>query len=142
MIIKIDRDSVCMGDDTVSHDKAISIDDNATSLDLMQQVLEGYLPYGNKEIWVMSHYNYWDPPCILAYETAEKKFIAGLKETSLARLDNDRHAYYFSHFHLAQSFFPDDWIRFLELVPRDDSVWRDEEYFRSMTDRVNRQRRR
>ena len=83
MIINIDRDSVCLGDDCLDHRKVYQMDDSATYEDLFQLIKQDdYLPHidGNNVVWVLQSETI---ECILSYFTITDKMSPGLVEKSL-----------------------------------------------------------
>ena len=50
--IVINRDSVCMGDDCMSHEKNLSINEDMTMIDLFEYLIE-YVPSMNNVIWAV-----------------------------------------------------------------------------------------
>lgn len=86
MKVIINRDSVCMGDDAVDHQKTYQMDNNATYEDLFNVLLEDrYFPqvYGNNVVWVLTSKKH---ECIFSYFSRTRKLMSRLSEKSLSKL--------------------------------------------------------
>lgn len=122
MDIKVNRDSVCMGDDVVDHSKVFKIDDDATYEELFQVLKEKhYFPSvsGNNVVWVLtSEHN----DCILSYFTSTDKFSVGLSEKSLNKICGD-----LRELHLKYYSNPQKWKEKIQMKYHDDTyaMWRD-----------------
>lgn len=86
MRIKVNRDSVCAGDDIDDHTKIFYLDNDATYEDLFHLLKENkYFPNisGNNVVWVLTntHYN-----CIFSYLTKTDKFFKGLSENKMKKI--------------------------------------------------------
>ena len=83
MIISINRDGVCMGDDALNHRREIELADNATSRDLLNKVLEmNYLPDLTYAIWyTWGLKNHW----LIAWSCEKKRVISEMNDLSLLR---------------------------------------------------------
>ena len=88
MIVSINRDGVCMGDDAMDHRREIELEDTATGRDLLEKLQEmNYLPDLTDAIWYT-----WSlrAPCIIAWSCKKKKIIAELKGVPLEQIDGDK----------------------------------------------------
>lgn len=95
MIISINRDGVCMGDDAMDHRQEIEMEDTATGRDLLEKLLEmQYLPDLSDAIWYTGGLQ---APCIIAWSCKKKKIIAELKDVPLMQIDGDKTWYDFRH---------------------------------------------
>lgn len=122
MIVHVNRDGICMGDDTFDHIRKITIDDHATSMDLLNMLLEmQYLPDLTDSVWYMTN---WDIPCIIAFATKEKKVIAEVKENALAHISDKRQSYQFYHCNL-----PREWNYIFKKINETDGIWYDKDFF-------------
>lgn len=86
MKIKVNRDSVCLGDDIDDHTKEYQINDNSTYEDLFKLLLKDhYFPSisGNNVVWVLTS-DISD--CIFSYFTRTNKFSPGLSTNSLYQI--------------------------------------------------------
>lgn len=95
MIISINRDSVCMGDDAIDHRKEIELADNATGHDLLNKLLKmNYLPDLTDGIWYT-----WSlkTPCIIAWSCKKKKVIAEVKDLTLLQVGDGKTFFDFQH---------------------------------------------
>jgi hypothetical protein len=95
MIVSINRDGVCMGDDAMDHRRDIEMEDRATGRDLLEKLLEmNYLPDLSDAIWYT-----WSlrAPCIVAWSCKKKKIIAELKNVPLMQIDSNKTWYDFRH---------------------------------------------
>ncbi|ALS01788.1 hypothetical protein ATZ33_10500 [Enterococcus silesiacus] len=73
MEIKIDRQSVCMGDDVTSHKSTHKISEHTTFLELFLELIEkNYFPHiqGNNVVWVLR----FDGKDRIAWKTKENNF--------------------------------------------------------------------
>jgi hypothetical protein len=81
MKIIINRESVCMGDDCLNHQKTYVFKDNATYIDLFETIKnDNYLPSMSNAVWVLTNENY---SCIFSYFTKTNKLSMRLSEKSL-----------------------------------------------------------
>lgn len=100
MEIRVNRDSVCMGDDIDSHVKVYHLDDNATYEDLFHVLKEDrYFPSiaGNNVVWVLTSTHH---ECIFSYFTKKDKFSAGLSEKLIRKICEEPyevHLKYYTH---------------------------------------------
>ena len=120
MIISINRDGVCMGDDAMEHRREITIDDNATARDLLNKLLEiDYLPDLTDAIWYT-----WssDAPCLIAWSCKKKKVIAEVRDKLLEK-DNSKSGYYFLHL------LKQDLQLLKEYIKETPGIWYDKDYF-------------
>lgn len=86
MNIKINRDSVCIGDDIDNHSISVFMDNDA-SYDKLFNVLKEkrYFPSvsGNNVVWVLTAKHY---ECIFPYFTKTEKLSMGLSEKCLRKI--------------------------------------------------------
>ena len=100
MIININRDRVCLGDDMQDHAIRFIMRDDATYEELFRVLKEKqYFPCvaGNNVVWVMTTQHY---ECMFSYFTKTEKFSMGLLEKSLRNLCGDSfdgHLKYYSN---------------------------------------------
>ncbi len=83
MEIRINRRSVCMGDDVENHSKILHMCKYATYKDLFKRLKrEKYFPNveGNNAVWVLATKEHF---CIFAYFTLTQKLCMGLLEKRL-----------------------------------------------------------
>lgn len=119
MIISIDRDGVCMGDDAMDHQREITIDDNATARDMMDKLLEiDYLPDLTDAVWYT-----WssDAPCLIAWSCKKKKVIAELRDIPLEK--ENKAGYFFIHLSKRDLQILKDHIK------ETPGIWYDKDYF-------------
>lgn len=86
MNIKVNRDSVCLGDDIDDHSKIFCLNDDATYEDLYKLLIrEKYFPSisGNNVVWVLTTKECF---CIFSYFTRTNKFSMGLSEKQLKNI--------------------------------------------------------
>lgn len=120
MIISIDRDGVCMGDDAMDHRRDVALEDNATARDLLDKVLEmHYLPDLTGAVWYM-----WslEAPCLIAWSCKKKKIIAELRSVPLEK-DNAKIVYDFCHL------WPEDMNILKERIKETPGIWYDKDFF-------------
>jgi len=120
VIISINRDGVCMGDDAMEHRREITIDDNATARDLLNKLLEiDYLPDLTDAIWYT-----WssDARCLIAWSCKKKKVIAEVRDKLLEK-DNSKSGYYFLHL------LKQDLQLLKEYIKETPGIWYDKDYF-------------
>ena len=122
MEIKIDRESVCMGDDCEDHSKIYQFEDNATYEDLFEKLKnDNYFPSvsGNNVVWVLTAKDF---DCIFSYYTKMDKFFAGLSEKSLMKICGS-----FGEVNLHYYSNPISWKEKIELMYAGNTytMWRD-----------------
>lgn len=120
MIINVDRDGVCMGDDAMEHQREITIADNATARDLLDKLLEiDYLPELSGAIWYTWSF---DTPCLIAWSCEKKKIIAELRNVPLEK-DGEKTWYRFCHL------WPKDLNILKKCIKETSGIWYDKDYF-------------
>lgn len=121
MIISIDRDGVCMGDDSLDHRKEIELADNATARDLLDKLLEiNYLPDLTDAIWYTCSLK---SSCIIAWSCPKKKVIAEMKEVPLLQSGDSKPWFNFRHL----------WGRDIDIlikcIKETPGIWYDKDFF-------------
>ncbi len=121
MVVTVNRDGVCMSDDSIEHRKEIILGDNATGRDLLNHLLQiGFLPELTDAVWYT-----WSlkAPCIVAYSTKEKRIIAEVQGIPLDRLGTSK-SFEFCHCWLSH-----DLNRIMEAIQKTDGIWYDTQFF-------------
>ena len=121
MIVSINRDGVCMGDDAMDHRRDIEMEDRATGRDLLEKLLEmNYLPDLSDAIWYT-----WSlrAPCIVAWSCKKKKIIAELKNVPLMQIDGDKTWYDFRHI------LKEDLYLLRDDIENTPGIWYDKDFF-------------
>ena len=121
MIVSINRDGVCMGDDAMDHRRDIEMEDRATGRDLLEKLLEmNYLPDLSDAIWYT-----WSlrAPCIVAWSCKKKKIIAELKNVPLMQIDGDKTWYDFRHI------LKEDLYLLRDDIKNTPGIWYDKDFF-------------
>ena len=121
MIVSINRDGVCMGDDAMNHRREITLEDNATGRDLLAKLLEmNYLPDLTDAIWYT-----WSlqAPCIIAWSCQKKKIIAELKNVPLMQIDSNKTWYDFRHL------LKEDFYLLRDDIKNTPGIWYDKDFF-------------
>lgn len=86
MKIRVNRQSVCMGDDVDDHSKVYELEETATYEDLFNSLKKDkYFPSvsGNNVVWVLTTSKTF---CIFSYFTLREKFSTGLTEKKLQKI--------------------------------------------------------
>ncbi len=122
MIVSINRDGVCMGDDAMDHRREIELEDRATGRNLMEKLQEmQYLPDQTGAIWYTGSLR---APCIVAWSCKKKKIIAELKGVPLVQIDGDKTWYDFRYA------WSKDGLRILkDNIRNTPGIWYDREFF-------------
>lgn len=121
MIVDINRDGVCMGDDAMDHRWQITLEDNATGRDLLEKLLEmHYLPEFTDVIWFTGSL---EASCIIAWSCKRKKIIAELRDTPLAQIDSKKFWYDFRHLQTRDLHILSEYIR------ETPGIWYDRDFF-------------
>lgn len=120
--IKVNRASVCLGDDMEDHARTIYMDDNATYEDLFRALIkEKYFPRvaGNNVVWVLKTEEYF---CICSYYTLTDKLQEGLTEKQLSKICKSSQEIFLDYYAS-----PLKWKEKIKAVYQDDaySLWRD-----------------
>lgn len=122
MNIKINRDSVCIGDDIDNHSISVFMDNDA-SYDKLFNVLKEkrYFPSvsGNNVVWVLTAKHY---ECIFSYFTKTEKLSMGLSEKCLRKIGGNSFEVYLRYYSS-----PERWKAKIQKMYHDDgySMWRD-----------------
>lgn len=120
-MISIDRDGVCMGDDSLDHRQEIEIADNATGRDLLNKVLEiNYLPDLADAIWYTGSLK---SSCIIAWYCKKKKVIAEMKDVPLLQAGDGKTWFNFRHL------WRSDIDILITIIRETPGIWYDEEFF-------------
>lgn len=96
--IKVNRESVCMGDDVQDHTQIYELDEDATYEDLFYELKrDNYFPsvYGNNVVWILTLQEY---PCIFSYYTLFNKFIKGLSVKELKVICRESNEFYLRYY--------------------------------------------
>ena len=122
MIVSINRDGVCMGDDAMDHRREITLTDNATGRDLLEKLQEiHYLPDQTGAVWYTGSLN---AKCVVAWSCKKKKIIAELKDVPLVQIDGDKTWYDFRYA------WSKDGLNILkDAIRNTPSIWYDKDFF-------------
>ena len=121
MVVTVNRDGVCMSDDSIDHRKEITLEDNANGRDLLNHLLQiGFLPELTDAVWYT-----WSSKasCIVAYSTKEKRIIAEVQGILLDRLGTSK------SFEFCHCWLPQDLNRLMEAIQKTDGIWYDKIFF-------------
>ena len=122
MIIKVSRDSVCIGDDIVDNSKAYHLGDDVTYEDLFLILKkDNYFPdfLENNSVWILTAKGF---KCIFSYYTKTDKFREGLSEKKLQKI-----CHYSDEVHLEYYSSPIKWKEKIQSMYEGNTyeMWRD-----------------
>lgn len=122
MEIKVNRESVCLGDDVEDHSKIYQLDNDVTYIDLFDMLKkDNYFPSisGNNVVWVLTTKHY---DCIFSYFTRTDKISEGLSEKSMKNICGSSYEVYLKYYTS-----PIRWKEKIQLMYDGDTytMWRD-----------------